>query len=173
MKFPPRFTIVVLIAVFLLGILFFFSSNVSAPTDVKPRQAPEVSFLDYSGREVKLADFRGKATIINSWASWCPFCKEELRNLAIIQKEFEDKITIVAINRAEPLEIAKSYADSLGLTEKVVFLLDPADSFYRSMGGFSMPETIFVDKDGFIRDHKRGPMGPEEMRRRVEDAFSL
>jgi hypothetical protein len=49
-----------------------------------------------------------------------------------------------------------------------VLLLDPADSFYQSIGGFSMSETVFVDKDGFIREHKRGPMDVQEMRERIQ-----
>ncbi|MBI2640625.1 MAG: TlpA family protein disulfide reductase [Candidatus Sungbacteria bacterium] len=147
--------------------------NRQADTAVLYRQAPGFALQDYNGREVKLSDFRGKAVLINVWSSWCPFCKEELLVLAEVQKEFGDKITIAAIDRTEPLEIAKKYSDQLGITDKFIFLLDPSDVFYQSIGGFSMPETIFVDKEGMIVFHKRGPMRANEVRRRVQEAFGL
>ncbi len=135
----------------------------------EPRPAPEFALKDYERREVKLSDFRGKVVLVNSWAAWCPFCKEELKDFAAVQEEFGGRIAIIAVDRGEPLEIAKRYSDDLGVSGNLVFLLDPDDSFYKSIGGFSMPETIFVDEDGFIRFHKRGPMSREEIRRRIED----
>lgn len=134
---------------------------------------PELTLKDYGGREVRLMDFKGKPLVLNAWAAWCPFCKEELPDFAAAQKEFGDKILVVAIDRAEPLEVAKKYSDELGVGDSLLLLLDPEDSFYQAIGGFSMPETIFVDKDGFIRDHKRGPMKREEIRRRIQQAFEL
>ncbi len=130
-----------------------------------------LSFKDYQGETVNLADFAGKALVINSWAAWCPFCKKELPDFVTIQKEFKDTLVIIAIDRAESLETAKKYSDDLGVTNDLVFLLDPKDSFYQAIGGFSMPETIFVDKNGTIVDHKRGPMEVSEIRERVKKIF--
>ena len=140
---------------------------------ISPRQAVEFRLKDYNGNEVALADFHGRNVVVNSWASWCPFCKKELPDFASVKKEFGDQIAIVAIDRGESLEVAKRYSDELGITNDLIFLLDPDDSFYQSIAGFSMPETIFVDKDGLIRDHKRGPMDREEFRRRIQQAFGL
>ena len=36
------------------------------------------------------------------------------------------------------------------------------------IGGFSMPETIFIDSDGVTKDHKRGPMEKEEIIQRAQ-----
>ena len=143
--------------------------------DVLPEEAHrarDFSFRDYSGREVALSDFLGKNVIVNSWASWCPFCGDELKDLAELKREFGD-LDVIAVNREEVLDTSKKYSDALGLYDDLIFLLDPGDSFYRSIGGFSMPETIFVDKAGFVKYHKRGQMGFEEMRRRTQDAFGL
>lgn len=116
---------------------------------------------------MSLADFAGKPLVINSWAAWCPFCREELPAFAAVQEEFGDRVVIIAVDRAEPLETAKRYSDELGVTGKLIFLLDPDDSFYRSIGGFSMPETILVDREGNIREHVRGPIDAAELKRRL------
>ena len=132
------------------------------------RSLPDLSFLDYEGNTVALADFAGKPLVVNSWAAWCPFCIKELPDFALLQKEFPE-VVVIAIDRAESLNTAKSYTDDLGITDDLIFVLDRKDSFYRSIGGFSMPETLFVDKDGVIQTHKRGIMDLDEMKRRVEN----
>lgn len=139
----------------------------------KERLAPDFVLKDYLEKEVKLSDFRGKAVIVNSWASWCPFCVDELPDFVELQEEFGDTVVVIAVNRGEGFETAKAFLDKVGTTGKMIFLSDPSDSFYSSIGGFSMPETIFIDRDGFIKDHKRGPMKIEEMRRRVQQIFGL
>lgn len=136
-------------------------------------KAPDFSLEDYNGNTVSLADFQGKPIIVNSWAVWCPFCVKELEDFAKLQQEFGDKIVIIAIDRAEPLSKVKQYTDDLGVTDTLVFLLDPQDSFYRSIGGFSMPETIFVDGKDNILFHKRGPMTIDEMKAKVQQLFAL
>lgn len=131
-------------------------------------KVPDFTLQDYDGKTVRLADFVGKPLVINSWAAWCPFCRKELLDFAAVQKEFGGKVIIIAVDRAETRYIAKKYTDELGVTGDMVFLLDPSDSFYQSIGGFSMPETIFVDKYGRIVDHKRGPMDTQEIRERIQ-----
>lgn len=149
------------------------SSQVQSPPDRQVgNKAPNFHLQDYSGKTVSLSDFAGKPLVINSWAAWCPFCKEELPNLAAAQKEFGNNVVIIAIDKAESRDIAKKYTDELGVTNDLIFLLDPSDSFYQSIGGFSMPETIFVDNNGNIVERKRGPMDINEIRQKIQKLLS-
>lgn len=166
-------------ALVIISVLIFSSGR--SPKVNQTSQQPSVhqtpkalnfQLQDYNGTMVKPSDFTGKALVINSWAAWCPFCKKELQDFAALQKEFRDNVVIIAIDRAEPLEVAKRYSDELGVMNELVFLLDPEDSFYQSIGGFSMPETIFVDAQGFIRAHKRGPMELDEMRQKIQSILN-
>jgi len=129
---------------------------------------PNLSFTDYNGKSRALADFSGKPLVINSWAAWCPFCVKELKDFGTVQRELGDKVIFIAIDRAESLETAKNFTDENAVTNDLIFLLDPNDSFYQAIGGFSMPETIFVDKNGNIADHRRGPMEIDEIRERTQ-----
>lgn len=137
------------------------------------RRVPEFALRDYSGNTVRVADFRGKPMVINAWAAWCPFCGKELQDFAVVQREFGDQVTIIAVDRAETLSAAKNFTDRLGVTGDLIFLLDSTDSFYASIGGFSMPETIFVDANGVIREHRRGPIEVEEMRQKIQELITL
>lgn len=141
--------------------------NRVAKTSTKDK-VPEFNLKDYNGKTVSLADFSGKPLIINSWASWCPFCVKELSDFATVQNEFKNQIVIIAINRSESLKIAKRFSDELNITNDLINLLDPKDSFYQSIGGFSMPETLFIDKEGNIVEHKRGPMDADEIRQKIK-----
>ena len=99
---------------------------------------------------------------------WYAFLKE-LKDFADLQEEFKDQITVIAIDRAESLKTAKGFSDAQGITDKMVFLLDPEDSFYKTIGRFGMPETIFVNSEGEVTYHKVGFMDLKEMRRRTKD----
>lgn len=132
------------------------------------RSVPGLTLKDYAGQPVNLASaFPGKALVINSWAAWCPFCGQELKDFAAAQREYGDRLVIIAVDRAESLTVAKRFTDDLGVTDGLTLLLDPNDTFYQGIGGFAMPETIFVAADGTVRDHKRGPMDLEEIRQRI------
>lgn len=150
------------------------TGNTAAPTgqEARSEKAPSFSLQDYNGKTVNLGDFAGRPLVINSWAAWCPFCRKELVDFVTAQKEFGDKVIIIAVDRAETRDIAKKYTDELGVTGDMVFLLDPSDSFYQSIGGFSMPETVFVNSNGDIVFHKRGPMGVKEMRERIQQLLN-
>ena len=155
----------------LLTIIFVGAGCASAtPATERPADAPPhyFSLEDYDGNTVTLSDFNGKHVIVNSWATWCAFCKKELPDLAILQEEFADDVVVIAIDRVESLEKAKQYSDDLGVTGRMVLLLDPSDSFYKSIGGFSMPETVFLEPDGSIQFHKRGVMDLGELRTRTQ-----
>ncbi|MAG11281.1 MAG: hypothetical protein CMI52_00530 [Parcubacteria group bacterium] len=168
----------VFIGFLIVGILFaafvYFKSRGSveeyAGSDMQ--QMPSFSFWDLNGNAVSSVDLIGTPLVVNSWAAWCPFCKKELPDFAQVQDDFEDDVIFVAINRGESLEVAQTYSDELGVAGRMMMLLDPDDSFYKSIGGFSMPETLFVNRDGFIVSHRRGPMDVQEITERVENLIT-
>jgi thiol-disulfide isomerase/thioredoxin len=128
-------------------------------------------FLDFNGNVVKLADLGGRPLAINAWATWCLFCEDELKGFVEVQQELGEDAIIVAVNRQEPRLTAIQYIEDLGISNRIVVLLDPADAFYTAIEGFSMPETVFMDADGNILDHKRGPMDANEIRKRFQSAL--
>ena len=167
-----------------VGWLAISSRNASEESTRRTQfeKAPDFALQDYDGKTVRFADFAGKPLVINSWAAWCPFCRKELVDFAAAQKEFSaeggsasgggETVAIIAIDRAESRETAKKYTDEMGVTNDLIFLLEPSDSFYRSIGGFSMPETIFVDRNGNIVERKRGSMEINEIREKIQKLLS-
>jgi len=118
----------------------------------------------YNGSAVYITEFIGKPLVINLWASWCPYCKQELIELSKAQKEFSPEnlnlgqVIIIAVNRGESLATSKKFTDELKITDDLLFLLDPEELFYANISSFAMPETIFVNREGLIVYRHRGPL---------------
>ncbi|MBI2063284.1 MAG: TlpA family protein disulfide reductase [Candidatus Yanofskybacteria bacterium] len=102
--------------------------------------APDFELTDYNGKTVRLSDFRGqKPVFVNFWASWCPFCVEELPLMARVQKQSGGQYVTLAINRGEDQKTGQKFTDQLSLADALVFLNDKSDSIYGRYGGFAMP----------------------------------
>lgn len=132
-------------------------------------EAYSLVLKDYSGDDVHLYQFRRKVLIAYAWASWCPYCGAELQNLAKEKQKYGDSIDILAINRAEPLQDAKAYTDKLGVESMLTLLLDPSDSFFKMIGGYAMPETVFIDSGGNIIYHQRGPLQLADLDNKIQE----
>lgn len=161
--------------VFFVSLSFFIITgcahnvkDTDQPQAQNKREIPQLTLEDFEGDKVSISELN-KPSVINSWAGWCAFCKEELKAFAKAKSEFGNRVKIIAINRGEPKQEAIGYTDDLGVTNKLTFLLDPDDKFYRKIGGFSMPETIFVNSKGKIVFHKRGPMDAEEIKKKIKE----
>lgn len=124
----------------------------------------ELVLKNYEGDEIQLSEYKRELLVVHIWASWCPYCGEELQNLMRLKDEYGDDVRILAVNRAEPEAEAKSFTQSLGIDPMAVeLLLDPDDEFFKSVGGYAMPETIFINARGEIIYHQRGPMKVDEV----------
>jgi thiol-disulfide isomerase/thioredoxin len=117
-----------------------------------------LQLVDYSGHSVQLSEFKNTVLIAYAWASWCPYCGAELEHLADLKQHYGDGVRVIGINRGESLAMARDFTSRLAHTEGVTFLLDPSDSFFKQIGGYAMPETVFVRPNGEILFHQRGPM---------------
>lgn len=76
----------------------------------RPAPGFAVDVVSADGARRKLADWRGKPTIIEFWATWCGPCRLVSRELAALKKEHGDDIHVVAIS-SEPPEVIRAYLE--------------------------------------------------------------
>ncbi len=158
-----RIVLAVLLVVVLLSVALFY-------VRYHPRRGsvsffPEYALVlkDYAGHDVQLAQFKRETVVVHSWATWCTYCGEELTHLATLKKKYGDRITIIAPNRAESAQVAKPFTDALNTGTSIVFLIDPNDIFYKAIGGYAMPETLFINDRGEVVYRRHGPMTLDEV----------
>src|SRR5262249_31716820 len=61
----------------------------------QPAPAPQNAFTDAAGKTHTLAEFKGKAVVLNLWATWCGPCVEEMPTLAQLSAAYAGKPVVV------------------------------------------------------------------------------
>lgn len=121
-------------------------------------RVPSFTLDDVDGEKVSIADYRGKAAVINFWGTFCPPCVEETPALQRMYEKYKDEgVEIIGVNLGEkPLVRITNFVDRFGVTYPI--LLDPELDVRDRFGVRSYPTTFFVDADGNIQEIKVGGM---------------
>lgn len=128
----------------------------------KPRQMPDLSFVDGDGQAKKLSDYKGKTVLVNLWATWCVPCRKEMPALDNLQGKLgSDKFAVVAINiDTRDAEKPKAFLKDANLTKLGNFSDTKAKVFQdlKSIGlALGMPTSVLVDGQGCEIGNIAGP----------------
>lgn len=116
---------------------------------------PAFEALDTSGKIWRLADLKGRAVLINFWASWCEPCRAEMPTLQQIADIYgPDKLLVLALNFKEHPRRAIQFAATTGLSLPV--LLDPQGQTAGAWGVKVFPTTVLIDRQGRPRQRVQG-----------------
>jgi cytochrome c biogenesis protein CcmG/thiol:disulfide interchange protein DsbE len=98
---------------------------------------------------LSLADFKGKAVLINFWASWCGPCKEEAPLLERAWKQMQGKnVVFLGIDFQESSSNAINFLQSYNITYPAA--LDAHGLVANKYSVTSLPVTIFIDRNGIV-----------------------
>lgn len=127
-------------------------------TPVEAAPAPVTSFQDPAGAPKRIADFKGKVTVVNLWATWCGPCVIEMPTLAKLAAEYQGKpVEVVAISVDRPDDAGKARA-FIAKHAPLAFYHDPkmALPFAFKPTASGMPTTIIYGADGVERGRLAG-----------------
>lgn len=134
-----------------------------------PSPAPATPFVDAAGKTHTLADFKGKALVVNLWATWCAPCVQEMPTLAKLADETRGQNVIIlpiSLDRDEDRANAEAF---IAKRPPLPFYNDPkfalAYAVQPPLQG--LPTTLLIDATGTVRAHVAGGAdwsGPDALR---------
>ena len=134
------------------------SPSAQAQFDKTPwpaRQAtPSIDWQDLQGQKWTTASLKGKAVVVNFWATWCAPCKEELPSLQTLHEISGGNPVVMGINVREPESRVTRYMKSTGLDFPVV--LDAQGTLAQQWGVTVFPTTVLIGVDGKAQWRVRG-----------------
>ena len=112
--------------------------------------APGFTVMTLVGKPVSLADYRGKAVLVNFWATWCGNCKLEMPWLAQLREQYKSQgfeVLGILTNNAPPEKIAV-IVQRYGVKYPILMCNHKTAQAY---GGLpELPESFFIDRRGRV-----------------------
>src|SRR5262249_26592963 len=141
-----------------------------APVNWIGQAAPNFTLTDLNGETVSLQSLRGKAVLLNFWATWCGPCVAEMPHLEKLHREYKNKGVIVLGIDDEGAEVAQGYLKQHGYTFNT--LIDAEKQASRLYRINAIPQSFFITKDGKIAAYNRGTLRESELGDGMEKALA-
>lgn len=135
---------------------------------LRPGPVSQFSLTDLNGKKVWLSDFRGKAVLLNFWATWCAACFLEVPALLEFQKLHPEVVVLgIALDGAHhDHDAAPNHVRTVEESEKIFaavraavqarhitypILMDPDGMLSARFSGGELPTNVLLDKDHILR----------------------
>lgn len=173
------FTGLLLLASLTAGLLLATAcSGEEEPVEATPDAPPVVEAPDFTlqrpdGTTVTLSDLRGKAVLLNFWATWCGPCRAEMPH---IQAVYDDPawqargLEILAVNVGESAAKVSGFMKDTGFSFPV--LVDSSQKVPQTYNVRAIPTTYFIDENGIMVAVKMGAfVSMEDLEQALKDTI--
>jgi thiol-disulfide isomerase/thioredoxin len=111
--------------------------------------APEFSLTDLNGRQIDLADRKGKVVLLDFWATWCGPCRIEIPGFVELQERYRDQgLSVIGISFDDGPEPVREFYREFKMNYPVAMGTDRVAELYGGILG--LPTTFLIGRDGRI-----------------------
>lgn len=163
-----------LVAILFAAIGIFFGLEHTTPSASEPDSVNTLlaqSMNDAGGQPHQLSQWKGKALVVNFWATWCAPCVDEMPELSALQADLSPQgIQILGIGIDSAANIAK-FADKYQISYPLYVAGVSGTELSRQLGNQAggLPFTVLIHKDGSVKKTYLGRLKMNELRQDLED----
>ena len=126
------------------------------PAAERPHLDLSGSLATLDGKRVPLRELKGKALLINAWATWCGPCRLEMPYLADLHRRLsKEGLAIAAVSWEEPGAV-RTFLEETGADYPFLLLSDPDRILQGRFQVTGLPTTLIVDARGKLALHHVG-----------------
>ena len=142
--------------------------------DLRGKRAPDFTLRTVEGKKLSLSDYKGKAVLINFWATWCAPCKIEMPWLIALRSQYASQgFEILGVSEDDadtPHAKLAKFGQEQGLNYP---LLVGDDAISRKYGGVEfLPTSYFVGRDGKIVAETAGLVSKDAVEASIKKALA-
>jgi thiol-disulfide isomerase/thioredoxin len=106
----------------------------------------EMTFQDLDGRTISTKEWKGKVTLVNFWATWCPPCRAEIPDLIKLQDKYRDQLQVIGISYDEgSVDDVRQFVREHKINYPIVMSTPDLEKGFP--GVFALPTTFMLDKE--------------------------
>jgi cytochrome c biogenesis protein CcmG/thiol:disulfide interchange protein DsbE len=141
---------------------------IRSPLIAKPAAPFTLTLFD--GTVLESEDLRGKAVFLNFWASWCPPCRAEAKDLEAAWRKVKDQnVVYLGVALQDSDENARSFLKEFAITYPNG--RDESGKIAVDYGVWGLPESFFIDPDGRITYKHTGGIRAELVETKLAEAL--
>jgi len=129
------------------------STAASAPATLRffrnPAAAKPFTVRTIDDREISLDTFKGKVTIVNFWATWCPPCRAEIPDLIALQEKYRGQLQVIGISEDEDgPEVVRQYVADHKMNYPIAMTSPELEKLFPGVS--ALPTSFVIDREGRI-----------------------